>query len=46
MAESELAKTITRLVKATDKLVLDLRKVVEAAVELKEMGKKDDKKDS
>ncbi len=49
MAESDLAQKITKLVKAADKLVRELRKdaseMLKAAEELKELGKKDDKKE-
>jgi len=46
MAESELARKITKLVKTTDKLVRDIQKatekLIEAARELKEKGEKEE----
>jgi len=43
MAESELARNITKLIKATDKLIRDTRKNVESLVEAaKKLEKKDE----
>jgi len=49
MAESELAQKITKLVKAADRLVRDIRKntneMLKAAEGLRELGKKKDEDD-